>query len=524
MLSMSHGKTPRPVHRRLQKIGWATGLAGIAVALTLLQGCGEPLLKPDTKPLFGKDSVSDVGYKLGVRITNVRLPAATGGNAPVTYTLTPKVPGLSLNDATRVLSGTPTAEGRYAVTYRARDKDGDSTMQSFAIVVTEEDISFEAPVSGSLDPSSDDQDTFAVTVTSGGILLAATVKDYPSGHTGTVVRIRGVAGHPTNQDYIDGVEVDPGVYYVEVALKSGAQAGDYELAVWLIDPDSDFDIDLRYDDPGPTEAQRQAFKTAAEFWEDAITGDLTYSVITDWELKCEGDYGDSIRFGDTIDDLTLHVIIDDIDGAGGTLAQAGPCYVRDTLKGLPSIGIMIFDTADLATVDLEAVAIHEMAHILGFGTLWSNLDREFDFLQDPSIISCESFLSKDTYFNGPLAIAAFSEIDIISYTGNIVPVENDTGTYGCGSLDSHWRESVFDTELMTPSLDATPPLSSVTIASLKDMGYQVNADAADDYTLPQPGSNLEGVRGGIVDLSGDVLPGPPLVLELPADIERLLGR
>lgn len=36
------------------------------------------------------------------------LPAATGGQAPLTYSLTPTVPGLTFTASTRMLAGTPT--------------------------------------------------------------------------------------------------------------------------------------------------------------------------------------------------------------------------------------------------------------------------------------------------------------------------------------------------------------------------------------------------------------------------------
>ena len=68
-----------------------------------------------------------------------------------------------------------------------------------------------------------------------------------------------------------------------------------------------------------------------------------------------------------------------------------------------------------------------------------------------------------------------------AYVGNKVPVE-DLGGYG--TADAHWRESVFDNELMTGYINYGPnPLSVVTIASLADLGYSVDMNQADPYSI-----------------------------------------
>ena len=47
-----------------------------------------------------------------------------------------------------------------------------------------------------------------------------------------------------------------------------------------------------------------------------------------------------------------------------------------------------------------------------------------------------------------------------------------------------WRESVFQTELMTGySSPGNDPISRVTIGALEDLGYEVNYNAADNYSL-----------------------------------------
>ena len=68
------------------------------------------------------------------------------------------------------------------------------------------------------------------------------------------------------------------------------------------------------------------------------------------------------------------------------------------------------------------------------------------------------------------------------YKPKYVPVAN---TGGPGTFGGHWRESTFDTELMTGFVDiGLMPLSKLTIACLDDMGYEVDYDAAEPYQIP----------------------------------------
>ena len=65
----------------------------------------------------------------------VTLPAATGGQTPYTYTLTPALPtGITFDAATRALSGAATAvAAQTEYTYTATDADGETGAQTFNI-------------------------------------------------------------------------------------------------------------------------------------------------------------------------------------------------------------------------------------------------------------------------------------------------------------------------------------------------------------------------------------------------------
>ena len=67
---------------------------------------------------------------------SVTLPTATGGNTPITYALTGTLPaGVTFVSSTRVLSGTPTEDGTFSLTYTATDDDGDEAERDFDLIV-----------------------------------------------------------------------------------------------------------------------------------------------------------------------------------------------------------------------------------------------------------------------------------------------------------------------------------------------------------------------------------------------------
>jgi leishmanolysin len=115
-------------------------------------------------------------------------------------------------------------------------------------------------------------------------------------------------------------------------------------------------------------------------------------------------------------------------------------------------------------------------------------------------------------FTGTLAM---KEYGVLRGGGPLgVPVEN---TGGPGTRNSHWRETVFRNELMSGFI-AGPgnPLSRVTVASLEDIGYLVDINAAEPYTLP---NLLEAAELGLLvphlsapHAQGMVLPRLPTVL------------
>jgi len=235
-------------------------------------------------------------------------------------------------------------------------------------------------------------------------------------------------------------------------------------------PISQFNITLRYLTPA-TPTQQAAFQRAADRWRDIVIGDLKDVTMS---LPANACGVNEPPLNETVDDLLIYVGLDSIDGPGNVLGAASPCYTRNS-NGLPIIGFMHFDTADVAQLEannqLDDVIRHEMGHVLGIGSLW----QSFGLLTGAG--------TSDPFFTGTSARQGFSAIGGSAYVGNTVPVEN---VGGAGTAGSHWRESVLNSELMTGYISppgTRMPLSLVTIGSLEDLGYTITPWGYDVFTF-----------------------------------------
>lgn len=263
--------------------------------------------------------------------------------------------------------------------------------------------------------------------------------------------------------------------------------------------DDGYTITLRFVNQ-PTAAQQSFFETAAAKWQSIIVGDVPSTTGRFPPRTCSGQIA-TPGFNGTIDDVLIDVLLTEIDDEGGILGAAGPCLAR-TADFLTLYGVMYFDTADLAFLEqfdiLDEVIVHEMGHVLGFGTLW-NYHRAL--LQGSG--------TADPRFVGPAAIAAY---DRLGGTG-AVPVEGDGGP---GTAYAHWDEEAFQTELMTGFIAlGDSPLSGVSVGSMGDLGYVVNLHAGDPYRLPRSGGGpaLAAARAGVNLAARERLLRPVAVVE-----------
>lgn len=226
-----------------------------------------------------------------------------------------------------------------------------------------------------------------------------------------------------------------------------------------------YPIEVRFRGPFSVR-QRFAFELAASRWGEAIHDSLPPARVN----------------GEVIAGLVITAMAIHIDGPNQKLAQSRPLHLRSESL-LPATGVMEFDTVDLGQMEangtLVNVIMHEIGHVLGFGTLWERMG----LLQGVG--------SRQPTFIGRHAMDEFGQLMGL-YTPTPVPIENigAVGTRNC-----HWRDSIFGNELMTGFLNSSlNPMSRMTIAAFQDMGYSVNRDAADVFVLP----GVESVKMGNV--------------------------
>ena len=93
----------------------------------------------DLIPTFGSGDIADQTYTQNTAISALQLPAATGGDGTLAYSITGQPAGLTLN-ASRQLVGTPTATGTFNTTFTVTDADGDTDTISFTITVNAADL------------------------------------------------------------------------------------------------------------------------------------------------------------------------------------------------------------------------------------------------------------------------------------------------------------------------------------------------------------------------------------------------
>lgn len=212
---------------------------------------------------------------------------------------------------------------------------------------------------------------------------------------------------------------------------------------------------------GLTASQQSIFATAETFWETQLVG---YQV------------------GISLSTVTIDAEGIAIDGSGGTLGQAGPRSL--TSQGgfvLARTGQMQFDTADLTLLEssgrLLGTILHEMAHVLGFGTLW-NLNG--------------LYTDGTGQYTGGEALAAWVT-EFNEFGATSVPVELGGGS---GTRDGHWNENDggggstgfvdafgrdMRDELMTGWISGSTFVSQTTLGAFRDLGFLAPAMA-----LPEP--------------------------------------
>jgi hypothetical protein len=246
---------------------------------------------------------------------------------------------------------------------------------------------------------------------------------------------------------------------VSACLANGAQAS--------------FNINISYSGSWTT-AEQSAFTQAETFWESVITG---YQPSFMQEAA---------NYNVTPTGINIAATSAYIDGVGNVLGSAGPTTAWfGTTYVVANSGAMNFDSADMTAMvnngSFAKVVMHEMGHVLGIGTLWT----------DNGV-----YVDNSGHYTGANALAAYRS-EFNQPGASYVPVELGGGT---GTANGHWNEvdggagltGIQDAqgrdmrdEIMTGWLNNTPNafISRTTKASLIDIGYTVNLSP-----VPEPGT------------------------------------
>lgn len=242
---------------------------------------------------------------------------------------------------------------------------------------------------------------------------------------------------------------------------------------------------------------RQAFLNAEKFWETRIVGysnQLNRSVLSQ------------------LTKLRITAETAAIDGAGGVLGQAAPVNVLrfgavvnpfspggNSQRGaIARTGLMTFDIEDIAGLAaagaLESVVRHEMAHAMGFGSLWGSVQQG----NDNRLLS--NAVNGQFNYVGKYGLAAYRQESGNTFS-RFVPVEQGGGA---GTALAHWedddpffnRRAVNNkAELMlgsiNPGVDVTF-VSETTWAQFADLWYAVKGINVPGKTGGTPWTNRTG--------------------------------
>jgi hypothetical protein len=281
--------------------------------------------------------------------------------------------------------------------------------------------------------------------------------------------------------------LEPGGYYLQVSSYDAkptnytVQTGFQDLKPNEADPEK-FRIQINYGSGVDrlTAAVQAVIRQAADFWETVIP--YRSSIVPSGILPITI----------TSEDLNLR------DGNPDllTLAYAGPQVVSNNGRlqiqsGTTTINARRLD--GLASSNLKDLLIHEFSHALGFGTLWDPLDFRGN---DGGIVKIgtrsdnASWIDRtnQTYRADSYVGWAYGEL---LKPGQAVP----TATPLESQYLAHWSEEVFQSESLTPLAPSSgsAPVSLLTLAALRDLGWNVNYGAAQAYTLPTTRAAASGI-------------------------------
>lgn len=230
-----------------------------------------------------------------------------------------------------------------------------------------------------------------------------------------------------------------------ITASTGGKSARLPVTVTL-PPRGDFQITWRFASDVPASVRAAAVR-AADRIERIVVGDAP-AVTTSLPSSCGG------GAEETIDDVAVYVEMGTM--SGDALASGGPCkFVADRAAPAGGRVVVARTTADLPTAVLDNIMVHEVAHVLGIGTS-SRWTAALAGTGVPGAVQ----------FTGTRAVVAHQTL---GFSGTSVPVTDDL---------AHWRGAALEHEIMSP---LGTRVSQLTVGAFADLGYTVNAGAAEPW-------------------------------------------
>ena len=242
------------------------------------------------------------------------------------------------------------------------------------------------------------------------------------------------------------------------------------LAFCATSSTGEFNIEIVFVDDKLTRSQQDLVRRAVGRWQEIIIGDLPnirFSAKNPYFRWLPSPMSKLIKVETPVDDMRLFVGVAAPEAMGElVMGTGGPFLYRDATS-LPVLSALVLNPSYLEEwmpeQTLASLIRHEIGHCLGFGVLWEPLGLYSD--------------AGGPHFTGTKALQWFNLSGGEDYRGAKVPTQEGSG---------HWNADVFGDELMIQgwAYPYDSPLSIVTLASMADLGYTVDWNAADYYRVP----------------------------------------
>ncbi len=249
--------------------------------------------------------------------------------------------------------------------------------------------------------------------------------------------------------------LNPGTYYLQV-MSYNNQTANYNLSTSFTPGASDnrsFSFNPTFTNAINATA-RATIQKAINFWQNAISY-TSFNTSQTFNL-------------DLIEDTSI---------TGNTLATGGWLTTATDSNGrvIPTSGRISLSTSYLSSLNTIVnytpdTIIHEIGHALGLAGL----------LNSSAVNRSTGTYSANTY-------AGWVYGDLKgTFTQTAIPMTTGVGS---GSDYSHWKEEVFGNETMTHlTRGATSAVSQLSLAAMRDIGWNINYGAAQPYVLPTGGT------------------------------------